>query len=309
MTSSSIPSATVAAPPARPDNIRGAMLMVGSSAFFTANDATIKFLSDTVPIGQLLAMRGFVVVVLLFLIMRWRGERPCRSDLFERANVLRAVIDLAVTFVFLTAIILLPLAIATVLVFTTPVFLTIIAALFLGERVGLPRWLAVLAGFAGVVLVADPGGDFDPLMLLPVAGALMMACRDVVTRMIPPRLPARAVALTSALFVAVAGLLTAPLGDWVVPTATDWIGSVICAGFVATAHTLLVSSVRTGEISFVAAFRYTAILLALTLGYLVWGDVPTVNGVAGGLVIITSGVVIFYREHRRASLVQPEGGA
>ena len=157
---------------------------------------------------------------------------------------------------------------------------------------------AVLAG-GQRVLIADPAGSFEPLMLIPVVAAVLMAGRDVLTRMIAPQLPARAVALTSAIAVTVSGLLTWPLGDWVRPTAGDWAGIVICAGFVAAAHTLLVGAVRIGEMSFVAPFRYTSILLAVLVGYAVWGDVPGPMAILGGLVIVASGIVIFYRERRR----------
>ncbi|MCB2012254.1 MAG: DMT family transporter [Geminicoccaceae bacterium] len=292
------PAISANTPPSM-ENFKGATLMIASSSCFTANDAVIKFLSDGMPIGEVLFFRGLLVILFIAVIMRVRGESIRPAPMMDRANLARAAVEVAITYIFLTAVILLPLAIATVLVFTTPIFLTIAAALLFGERVGPPRWAAVLAGFLGVVLIADPAGSFEPLMLIPVVAAVLMAGRDVLTRMIAPQLPARAVALTSAIAVTVSGLLTWPLGGWVQPTAGDWTGIVICAGFVAAAHTLLVGAVRIGEMSFVAPFRYTSILLAVLVGYAVWGDVPGPMAILGGLVIVASGIVIFYRERRR----------
>ncbi|MEZ5824494.1 MAG: DMT family transporter [Geminicoccaceae bacterium] len=284
------------------ENLKGATLMIASSSCFTANDAVIKFLSDGLPIGQMLFFRGLLVMVFIVAIMRLRGEPIEPSKMMDRANFARAVVEVLVTFVFLSAVVLLPLAIATVLVFTTPIFLTISGHFFFNERVGLPRWSAVLAGFAGVVLIANPSRSFDPVMFLPVLAAILMAGRDVLTRMIAPQLPARAVALTAALVVTIAGLATWPMGGWILPDGGQWFGIVICAGFVAAAHTLLVSAVRSGEMSFVAPFRYTSILLAVVVGYIVWGDIPDGMAILGGLVIVASGIFIFYRERRRVAL-------
>ena len=235
-------------------------------------------------------------MLVLVVLMRLSSDRFEPRLLAAPTNIMRSILEVAITFTFLSGVVRLPLATATTLFFTAPIFITLLAFLFLHERVGLNRWVAVFAGFVGVLLIAGPGGGFDPAMLLPLGAAAMTAGRDVLTRFIPLDLPVRAVAFSTATAVMLGGLASAPLGGWVFLEGPEIVGLVVCAGFLTAADTLLVSSVRTGEMSFIAPFRYFSIIPALVLGFIVWGDVPSPIAVAGGLVIIGSGFIIVRHE-------------
>ena len=136
--------------------------------------------------------------------------------------------------------------------------------------------------------------------LLPLVAAVLTAGRDTLTRMIGAELPARSIALTTAVAVMMAGLTTAPLGEWVALDVALLGGLFVCALLLAVAYVLLVSAVRTGEVSFIAPFRYVSILLALVFGITVFGDTPSFSACLGGAVIVGSGLLIFHRERARS---------
>ena len=283
---------------AHAQNMRAAALMSATMACFTLNDAIIKLMSARLPVGEMLFVRGLLIAAILLVAMRVARERVDPARITSKANLARSALEIAITFTFLSGVVRLPLAIATVLVFTAPIFITLMGWLFFGERVGPRRWSAVLAGFVGVVLVAEPQAGFEPAMLLPLAAAVMIAGRDVLTRLVPAELPARAIAFSSGAAVTLGGLATAPLGGWTTPTWPYVAGMVACAILLAIAYTLIVSAVRLGDMSFTAPFRYFSILLAALLGWSIWGDVPSPMAILGGLIIIGSGLFIFHRERK-----------
>jgi len=230
----------------------------------------------------------------------WAKETLHLRRLAMPLNIVRSLFEVAVTFFFLAGVVRLPLATATTIMFTAPIFLTLLAFFVLREHVGPWRWAAVVAGFLGVVLIADPSTGLDPFMLLPLVAAVLTAGRDTLTRMIGAELPARSIALTTAVAVMMAGLTTAPLGEWVALDVALLGGLFVCALLLAVAYVLLVSAVRTGEVSFIAPFRYVSILLALVFGITVFGDTPSFSACLGGAVIVGSGLLIFHRERARS---------
>jgi hypothetical protein len=187
--------------------------MVASMACFTLNDALVKLLSATLPIGQIMALRGLLVVVGMVVVLR---VLKLRIALPERWTMVRATLEVGVTFCFLTALSRIPLAEATTIFFAAPVIATGLAALVLGERVGPRRWSAVIAGFIGVFIAAGPRGSADPAVLLAFLAAVLSALRDLATRRVPPETGSGTVALVTAGCVTLggrAGLAAGTQGD------------------------------------------------------------------------------------------------
>jgi drug/metabolite transporter (DMT)-like permease len=278
-------------------NLRGALLVVVAMACFCINDAFVKELSTRAPIGQLMAVRGVFAVALMLAVLPLLGLRIGRP---ERFTWLRAAGEVAVTFTFLAALARLPIGDTYTLYFAGPLLLTAGAALLLGERVGPARWAAVLVGFLGVLVVLGLPRDWQEASLIALAAAFLSVARDLTTRRIPATVGSGTVAALTSLGVTVSGWATALGGDWV-PLSWRDIGLLALAALgVAGGYTAFVVALRTGELSYVATFRYAGIPMAMLLGLLVWGEVPGARMLAGAALIMGAGMFILWRERVRA---------
>jgi len=280
-------------------NRRGIQLMVLAMTAFILNDALVKVVSQSLPAGQLIFVRGVIATGLVLLIVR-AGGASLQPDVLRHPWVLaRAVTDAAATVSYLLSLFHLPIANATAINMATPLVITLLAGVMLGERVGPRRWLLIGTGFAGVLLVVQPGPDgFNAWGWLCVGSTVLNAVRDLITRRIPPQVPSGTVALASAIAVTLlASLLMLP-ERWVPMQATHWGLLAAAATFLAMAYRLTVSATRSGELSVVAPFRYSALLLAVVLGWAVWGDVPNALAWAGIVLILAAGVALFRMTRR-----------
>lgn len=281
-------------------NLHAALLVAAAMTAFGISDAMTKEITATMPIGQLMALRGFVVVPVLWLLLRREQVRLPLVALFDRWNIVRAVGEALCAALFFASLHHLSLIDNTTLFFVAPIMVTAMAALILKEKVGPRRWTGVLVGFLGVIIAAGaPGATVGWVVLLPIASAFFSAARDIVTRKIDPNLPAAGISLVTALGVTALGWLSLPLG-WVVPGWKE-IGLLGVSSLLVTCgYQLYIQGIRFADISFVSPFRYVAIPVAALLGYIVWGDVPTVQLLIGGCIIVGSGLFIIYRERQIA---------
>jgi drug/metabolite transporter (DMT)-like permease len=286
-------------------NRRGITLMVLAMSAFIVNDALVKVVSESLPAGQLIVVRGLMASAIVLLILRLSAGPMRLRALGNRWVLARAAADAAATVSYLVSLFHLPIANATAINMATPLMITLMAALVLGERVGARRWLLIGAGFAGVLLVVQPGPEgFNVWGWLCVGSTVLNALRDLITRRLPADAPSGTVALASALavtslaavlvLVQVMGLAdpSTTSGGWVPVTAANLGLLAVAAVFLAAAYRLTVAATRTGELSVVAPFRYSALLLAVLLGWLVWGDVPNATAWAGIALIIAAGMAL-----------------
>jgi drug/metabolite transporter (DMT)-like permease len=286
-------------------NMRAAGLMSLTMALFCVSDAILKGLFQRLPIGEVMALRGAAVILVILAVQGARGRLPPVAACLDRTTVVRALVELAVATAFFLALREIPLANATTLIFASPILMTALATVVLGETVGLRRWSAVIVGFLGVLLVTSPGAEgWQPAALWALLAAFLVAIRDLMTRFIPSHVDAGAVALTTAAVVTAGGLTTLPFA-WLTPTASELALIGIGALLIATAYATIVMTFRMGEMSFVAPFRYVSIPLAMLVGWLGFGDVPGWNMLAGAAVIVASGLFIFHRERRHAARRAP----
>lgn len=270
-------------------NARAAVLVIVAMAAFCCNDAVIKTLSARVPIGELIAVRGLFAILLMVALLPRIGSRIGRP---ERFTWMRGAGEAAVTFAFLLALARLPLGDTYTLYFAGPILLTAGAALVLGEKVGRRRWIAVVTGFVGVIVVLGLPSTWQAASMLALGAAFLSVGRDLATRKIPASVGSGTVAVVTGVCVAVTGALTVVAGDWV------WLGwsdiglCGVAALGVAGGYTAFVMGLRAGELSFVATLRYSGIPMAMLLGFAIWGDLPTPQMLAGALLIAGSGLFI-----------------
>lgn len=280
-------------------------------ACFVVNDALVKHISAFMPSAQLIFVRGLMATALVLLVARQSGAlRKVRAVLQPRV-ALRGAIDACATMIYLMSLFRLPIANATAINLAAPLFMTVFAVLFMGERAGATRWAVLGVGFAGVLCIVQPGSDgFNVWSLVCLVGTLFHTARDLLTRRIDPAIPSVIVTLATAVAVTLlSGAFTLASG-WQPFALKDFALLGVAAAFLSCGYFLLVACMRAGEVSVTAPFRYSAVLFATLLGFIVWGETPTAWAWLGIGMLIASGLYMLHAEqsrHRMAALdAQPE---
>jgi drug/metabolite transporter (DMT)-like permease len=281
------------------DTLKGIGLMVIGVALLTANDAVSKYLTESHPVGQVICLRQaatlLVIVPYVMLASGWGALRVVSWS----GQLTRGALFIANAALIVLAFSLLPLATVIMIMFSSPIFLALMSASLLAERVSVERWIAILAGFAGVLIVVRPGAaTFDWVLLIPVAASFANALRDIVTRRLSRTETSIAILFWSTLIVMAAGLATAPFG-WKAVSATNAAWFVVAGVFNASAHFLMIEALRLGEAAAISPVRYTSLIWATALGYAVWGDLPDAWVTAGSAVIVASGIYMIRIEARK----------
>lgn len=283
--------------PAFAANRRGILSMTGAMACFVANDTVVKLVSASMPTAQLIFLRGMLATVIVLMAVYASGTGTRVREAVAPGVIPRAIAESVATVLYLSALFHLPLANAAAINLSAPLFIVVLAVVFLRERVGRSHWAAVCAGFVGVLLVVQPGlGDFNAYAIVCLVGAMFQAVRDLLTRRIARGVPAVLITLTTSVAVTVVAGALSLFEGWTAFGARELGLLALAAAFLMGAYGLIVDAMRHGEMSLVAPFRYTGVLYAIVLGYLVWGDVP--NGLAwsGIALLVAAGLFVLYRE-------------
>lgn len=279
-------------------NLSGALFMVISMAAFTANDAITKHVSEAMNMGQVMVIRGLFATLFVGLLALHRGALRSPRHALHPLVGLRAFGEAGATMLFLIALAKLPLANVSAVLQALPLAVTMGAALVFGEAVGWRRWLAIAVGFTGVMIIVRPGFEgFSAYALLVLACVGFCTVRDLATRRLPAEVPSLLVSTITAASVTLCGLLiVTPLGGWSNTSAIEFALLAGSAVLLVIGYQFIIMAMRVGEISMVAPFRYTALLWAILLGYLAFGDTPDLPMIVGATVIVCSGLYTLYRE-------------
>lgn len=267
-------------------------------AGFTINDAITKTLVETMNQGQVMLVRGLFATVLIGALAWNQGALRMPRQAAHPMVALRVVGEVVATVLFLIALTRMPLANISAVLQALPLAVTMGAALFFGETVGWRRWLAIAAGFTGVMIIVRPGLEgFNAYSLLALVCVLFCAVRDLATKLIPAEVPSLLVStITSAAITIVGALLIPPFGGWSPMTGGEVGLLAVAAVLVLIGYQFIIMAMRLGDISFVAPFRYTALIWAILLGYLIFGDVPDGVMIVGASIVVGSGLYTLYRE-------------
>ncbi|MEM8974067.1 MAG: DMT family transporter [Pseudomonadota bacterium] len=283
------------------------LCMLASVILLTCNDTIVKSLSGHYPTGQLLFIRGLCVWPWIVGLAIWYGGLHTLKVKSFDGQILRSCCVIASAFLFVAGLKVLPLAETVAAAFTGPLFITALAPLMLGERVGWRRWLAVCIGFGGALVMIRPGTEALQLALLfPLASAFCAGLRDVITRRIAQTESPVAVLAVATAAVMLAGLATVPFA-WV-DLQPDHVWRFALSGAViAPAQLLMIEAFRRGEAAVVAPFKYTSLIWALILGFLVFGDFPDAWTLTGAAIIMSAGLYVLHREtlHKRRKQEDP----
>lgn len=282
-------------------NLRGILLMVLAMAGFAIEDAMIKAASVTVPVGQvmlLIAVAGLVVFALWAIL---GGHRLFQRAAFSPVVIGRTLAEVVGSGGILMALSLAPLSLVSAILQASPIMVVAAAAIFLGEQVGWRRWTAILVGFCGVLLIIRPGSaSFDPNVLWAVVGVIGMSARDIFSRRMDPALPTQVVASWGYVGVIVLSIvMMAVAGGPVMPKPVAWAQIVIAMVIGFVAYWAIIEATRAGDVSVITPFRYTRLIFALGLGFMMFAERPDGITLIGATLVIGSGLYTLYRERRR----------
>jgi drug/metabolite transporter (DMT)-like permease len=287
-------------PAALPSPLTGVLLTLAAFAMFTGMDTVVKLLGGRYPVVQVLFMNSAFSLVTVVLIAAAQGRlsevRPVRL----RRHLLRWLISFGGTLAVFWCYPRMPLADVYAILFTAPLIITALSVPLLGERVGWRRWTAVLVGFLGVVVMLRPGTAGLRLeALVALVGALGFALNMIMVRKLTATETTLAIAFWGQILSFLgAGLLVMPL--WIHPTLPD-LGLAAIAGTIAgSGFLVLVRAYSCAPAALLAPFQYVQLLYGTAVGWLLFGDLPTVNLLLGAAIVIASGLYIVRREARLA---------
>lgn len=272
-------------------NRRGVIAISGGMAAFVANDTLVKYVSESLPASQLIFVRGLMASVLLLAIAHALGATRRLGDLVDRRVVTRAGLDSLGTVTYLLSLFHIPLANATAINMATPLVVTVLAVIAFREQVDAGRWLAIAAGFGGVLLVVQPrGSEFSAYALLCLVGTLFQATRDFATRLIDRTIPSVLITLSTAVAVTLFAAVWSLFEQWQ-PLPMPQLALLAAASvFLSCGYYLVTVAMRGGEMSVITPFRYSGLLFAIALGYAVWGHVPNAWAWAGIALLLAAGL-------------------
>lgn len=274
--------------------------MILSMACFAVEDTFIKLLSARLPATQILFSVGFGGALITLALAVTLNVKLADKILLNKHVISRTIADLFGALFFTSAMVLIPMSLLASILQATPLFVTLGAAILLGEKVGWRRWSAIFIGFLGVIIILQPGyGSFQLVSLLGLAAVLCLALRDVVTRDMATEIPTLTVTFYACLAMGSAGFIAYPFfGTPIMPTTFEAI-LLVCAAIIGvTGYFLIVLATRKGDVSVIAPFRYSRLLFSLVLASLILGEMLTLPILLGGLLVVSSGIYTFGRERR-----------
>ena len=280
------------------DNMVGILLMLGAMAMFAVEDAFIKKLAGGMGTGQILVFLGVGGFAVFAIIAKRQGKQVISRDLLLGPVLLRNFGEILGTSGYVLAVVLTPLSSASAILQATPLAVALGAALFLKQAVGWRRWVAIGAGFIGVLIVIRPGLEgFQPASLFAVQGVIGLSIRDLATRAMPGRVSSMVLSAYGFGVVVPAGLIIMLFeGPAVMPDAAQ--SALIAAALIVgpVGYYMIVAAMRVGEVAVVTPYRYIRLVFAMIIGVFAFGEVLDFYTILGASIIIGSGLFTIYRE-------------
>ena len=277
-------------------NQLGFLCMFLSVCFFSVMDLIVKW-SENYPLGEVIFFRGFFgLIPILFLIPNkklknfYYTTRPGLHFL----RCLSGLIALAAIFLALRE---LPLATVVSITYAAPIFTTLMSIFFLSERVGIYRWLAVLIGFIGVVIILEPGfTSLNIYYFYPVIFCIGLSYVAIVLRQLSTTEPIWLIGFYFSFSITISSFFTLSGTNWIMPSLVDFILLSLIGILGGVANLLLTQAYKLSEVSLVTPLRYLALLFAIFFGYIFWDELPTYKTLVGAFFVIFSSIIIYRRE-------------
>jgi drug/metabolite transporter (DMT)-like permease len=284
-----------------PSALHPGFYMVMAMGSFTAGDTTTKLMAGEVPVGQIILIRGLIATVIITMICIQQGVITYVPHLFKRTILSRSLMDMLGTIFFITALMHMPIANLTAVMQAVPLVAIGFAALFLGEKVGWRRILAIAVGLLGVLLIVKPSpATFTIYDGLSLGLVVAVALRDIITRRLTIDVPTMIVVLGNSVIVMLSGLVLYPFEDWIAPSGRHLVLLLFGGIFLTLGYVCMVLTIRMGEISHTAIYRYSVVLFALMSGAFVFHELPDQWAFIGIALIVASGIYAMLRQRKRA---------
>jgi drug/metabolite transporter (DMT)-like permease len=278
-------------------NRRGVIALVIGMAGYTVNDAFVKLVAQSYPVGEVIFIRGVLTTLVLGAIIAGAGLLPDMRRTTDRHVVWRAVADGVASVLYVVALAHMQMADLAAVLLLAPLLLTAMAVLFYGEIVGWRRWTAIAVGFGGTLFVVKPTpAMFDAWALIALAASFASASRDLLTRQTDQTIPTLILTLAGSIAVAIGGLALVVTEEWRMLAPRDLTLLALAAAFLAFGSYLVALAYRGVDISVVAPFRYTLLLWAAIAGFVVFGDLPDRWAAFGAVLIVASGLYALHRD-------------
>ena len=276
-------------------NQLGFLYMFLSVCAFSFMDLIVKW-SDNYPIGEVIFFRGFFGLIPIFLLIpreRLRNFYQTKRHKLHFQRCLSGLIALIAIFIALRK---LPLATVVSISFAAPIFITIMSIFFLNEKVGVYRWLAVLVGFIGIVIITEPGlNSFNIYYLYPIIFCIGLSYVAIIIRRLSLTEPIWLIGFYFSFTIMMTSFLTLPYG-WIMPSLKDFFLLSLVGILGGAANLLLTQSYKFSEVSLVSPLKYLSLLFAIFFGYLIWNEIPGYKTLVGASLVVLSSIIIFRRE-------------
>ena len=276
-------------------NQLGFLYMFLSVCTFSIMDLLVKW-SGEYPTGQVMFFRGFFGIIPIFFLIPREKLKTFYKTKRPKEHFFRCIMGLMALVAIIIALRELPLAVVVSLSYAAPLFITVLSIFLLSEKVGIYRWLAVLIGFVGVIIISEPGiGEMNYLYFLPLIFCIGMAFVTITIRKLSSTEPIWLISIFFSIMILVASLITIPFG-WVMPNLQDFIFLVLIGITGGSANLFRTQSYKLSEVSLVAPLTYLSLIFAIIFGYLIWNEIPTTKTLIGASLVVFASLIIFRRE-------------
>jgi len=284
----------------------GILLMIAGVASFAVMDATIKWLTTGFPVSQIVALRSWFGLPVLFFLVHLEGGVSALKTSRPMAHGLRYLLVLALSFSFFWVLSQMKLVDAIAITFAAPIIIAALSVPLLKEAVGFHRWSAIMVGFIGVLIILRPGdGVFQWAAVVALGSTTVYAFLMITTRALKSTETAASLMFYPQFGMALTGIIFAPL-FWVTPSLPEFGLFAIAGVFGSLGIFCLINAFRLAPVATVSPFEYTALIWATLLGFLIWRELPDSPTLFGAGIVIASGLYILYRETRQTGRVLPK---
>jgi len=283
-------------------NQLGFLYMFLSIIGFSLMDVIVKWSVDY-PVGQVLFFRGFFGIIFYFFIIPRERLHDFYKTKRPGLHSLRCIAGLIAIIAIFIALRKLPLATVVSISFAAPIFTTIFSIFLLSEKVGIYRWLAVLVGFIGILIITEPGiSNLNIYYIFPIIFCLGLSYVAITLRQLSTTEPVWLISLFFSIAITFLSFLTLPFG-WVMPSFNHFLILSLVGIFGGVSNLWLSQSYKYSEVSLVTPLKYLTLVFAIIFGYFIWDEIPTIKTLIGALLVIVSTLIIFKREIYKKKII------
>ena len=279
------------------ENFRGALIMMVCMSAFVLNDAFVRLAGNSLPLAQILFIRGLITTIVLLTFAIYGGVFSSKVSKKDKWRIFfRSIAEALTSYFFLTAVMNMPFANVTAILQILPMTVTLAAVFVFKEKVGIIRITLILAGFLGVVLIINPSTDgFNLYAIYALIAVFLITTRDLITRKISSRVPTLLPTVSASIGVLIFSVFLLINTPFQPLTTQNSLFILLAAFFIIFGYYTAVLVMRSGEISFISPFRYSAILFALILGLVFFDEKPDITAFLGIVVVMLAGIILMMR--------------